>query len=144
MHGHIVLNPHWLLNLQSQTPCCILVWKAVCLSVCYSPSPERRRESCNVRDLSQCKVLSAASWTDWITVSRDLGKTLWTSTHPPVWRPPLWTALAMEVTNHWVHRGPWVPVHGYINLHVWVVGACGALASSTLQKKLCSLFSRPF
>lgn len=121
-----------------------------------------------MKDFSHVQVLSAAGCTDWITVSRDLKKTRWTSNR--VLGPPLWTALAMEVTNHWMYRGrrQRVLVSGYIylpvclsvpfcvyryklcgwcvhaNMHICEpVWACVALAPSTLQKKALSLFSYP-
>lgn len=124
-----------------------------------SAPPPRSRESSIIEGFSHVQVLSAAGWTDWITVYRDLKKTQWTSNR--VLGPPLWTALAMEVTNHWMHWGSrlWVLICGNIYLYVcpcvfcvyryklcgwWVhanmhicepVWACGTLTPSTLQKK---------
>lgn len=117
-----------------------------------------------MKDFSHVRVLSAAGWADWITVSRDLIKTQWTSNR--VLGPPLWTALAMEVTNHLMYRRrrQRVLVCGYIYLYVclsafcvyrykpcgWCVHAnmhiCEpvwarvTLAPSTLQKKKEALF----
>lgn len=68
-----------------------------------SAPPRRRRESSIPEDFSHVRVLSAAGRTDWITASGDLKKTQWTSNR--VLGPPLWTALAMEVTNHCMYRG---------------------------------------
>lgn len=155
----LIVGSSLIVTYRARPPADFWCKNAICLAVCYSPSPQRRRESCIMEDFSHVQVLSAAGWTDWITVSRDLKKTQWTSNR--VLGPLLWTALAMEVTNHWMYRGRRlrVLVCGYIYLYVclsmfcvyryklcgwWVhanmhicepVWACGTLAPSTLQKK---------
>ena len=89
-----------------------------------SSPPWRRRESSILEDFSHVRVLSAAGRTDWITASGDLKKTQWTSNR--VLGPPLWTALAMEVTNHCMYRGGRlrVLVCGYIYPYVCLSVFC--------------------
>lgn len=77
-----------------------------------SAPPQRSRESSIIEGFSHVRVLSAAGWTDWITVCRDLKKTQWTSNR--VLGPPLWSALAMEVTNHWMYPGKET-----VGAHLW-------------------------
>lgn len=158
---------HWQQLNWSVEPDLMLISGVKCNLPLFVTVPLRSREEGKAvlwptfHTLGFCQLQAGPIELQW---AETLKKTQWTSNR--VLGPPLWTALAMEVTNHRMYRGRRlrVLVWGYIYLYVclfvfsvyrykpsgwWVhanmhicepVWACGTLAPSTLQKKAFSFF----